>query len=66
MDVSVVIPAYDESPEALAKTIDACLKQTYPVQEVIIVDDGFPNPTQLPKELELKERVHLLRLAKAS
>jgi hyaluronan synthase len=40
MKVSVVIPTYNESPEALSRTINSILSQDYPIYEIIIVDDG--------------------------
>ncbi|WP_221641667.1 glycosyltransferase [Listeria booriae] len=38
--VTVVIPMYNESKEALLKLLEGLQKQTYPVHEIFIVDDG--------------------------
>jgi hyaluronan synthase len=40
MRVSVVIPAYNESPQSLSNTINSILAQDYPIYEIIVVDDG--------------------------
>jgi biofilm PGA synthesis N-glycosyltransferase PgaC len=37
--ISILIPCYNEEV-SLEQTIQACLDQTYPVDEIIIVDDG--------------------------
>ncbi len=37
--ISILIPCYNEEI-SLQQTINACLDQTYPVDEIIIVDDG--------------------------
>ncbi|WP_163653216.1 glycosyltransferase [Listeria sp. PSOL-1] len=42
LKVTVVIPLYNESKEALFKLLVGLEKQTYPVQEIFIVDDGSP------------------------
>ncbi|MGB2591795.1 MAG: glycosyltransferase family 2 protein [Candidatus Acidiferrum sp.] len=46
--VDVVIPVYGERPEALAATLSACLKQTYPLARIYVVDDGRSRPISLP------------------
>ena len=45
MKISAVIPAYN-SAEFLKEAIDSILKQTHPVDEIIIVDDGSTDQTQ--------------------
>ncbi|MEX3713460.1 glycosyltransferase [Cytobacillus horneckiae] len=40
LKVSVVIPSYNEEPEAVVKTIDSIVKQDYPIHEIFVVDDG--------------------------
>jgi len=40
--VDIVIPVYCEKPEALAATLSACQKQTYPIFKIFVIDDGSP------------------------
>ncbi|MBO0469936.1 glycosyltransferase [Enterococcus sp. DIV0242_7C1] len=40
LEVTVVIPVYNESKSALLKLLEGLSKQTYPIKEVFIVDDG--------------------------
>lgn len=60
--VDAVIPVYGERPEALAATLSACLKQTRPLHEVFVVDDGSPAPVVLPEWAQSNAQVRLLRL----
>ena len=41
--VTVVIPVYNESKKAILTLLDGLSKQTYPIKEVFIVDDGSRN-----------------------
>ncbi|CAB50485.1 glycosyltransferase [Pyrococcus abyssi] len=59
--VSVIIPAYNEE-ENIKKAIKAALSQDYPVEEVIVVDDGSEDGTY-EKAKEVKdERVKVIRI----
>ncbi|MCA1060261.1 glycosyltransferase [Rossellomorea aquimaris] len=40
LKVSVVIPSYNEEPQAVLGTIESILKQDYPVHEIFVIDDG--------------------------
>lgn len=41
--VSVVIPSYNESSEAVLKTVQSVMDQDYPIHEIFFVDDGSPD-----------------------
>jgi glycosyltransferase involved in cell wall biosynthesis len=45
MKISAVIPAYNNA-QFLKEAIDSILKQTHPIDEIIIVDDGSTDQTQ--------------------
>ncbi|MGH9742223.1 MAG: glycosyltransferase family 2 protein, partial [Candidatus Acidiferrum sp.] len=60
--VDVIVPVYGERPEALASTLAACLKQTYPVARVYVVDDGSPDAVSLPDWAKTNFQIALLRL----
>jgi len=40
LKVSVVIPSYNEKPEAVLKTVNSILRQDYPIHEIFFIDDG--------------------------
>jgi GT2 family glycosyltransferase len=60
--VDVVIPVYGERSEALAATLSACVKQTYPVNRILVVDDGCPEHVILPDWAQSSAQIRLLRL----
>jgi GT2 family glycosyltransferase len=60
--VDVVIPVFGERSEALAATLSACVKQTYPVNRILVVDDGSPEPVFLPDWAQSSAQIRLLRL----
>jgi len=60
--VDVVIPVYGEHSEALAKTLSACLKQSYPISRIFIVDDGSREAVSLPDWARSLPEICLLRL----
>ncbi len=61
--VDVVIPVYGEREQALTATLSACVKQTYPVNRIVVVDDGSPQPVCLPAWAQTSSQVSLLRLS---
>ena len=56
MKISIVIPAYNEE-KAIESVIDACLKQTYPDFEIIVVDNASTDKTS---ELAQKKKVKVV------
>jgi len=60
--VDIVVPVYGELPEALAATLSACLKQTYRISKIFVVDDGSPEPINLPRWAQSMAQICLLRL----
>ncbi len=61
-EVDVVIPVYGERSEALAATLSACVKQTYPIARIFVVDDGSPEPISLSDWAQSSAQILLLRL----
>lgn len=68
LKVSVVIPNFNESVGSVMKCIDCMLRQTYPVHEIIFVDDGSKDDSaywhlvKFQKEMEAQERPWKTRL----
>jgi len=60
--VDAVIPVHGELPEALAATLSACLKQTYAISKIFVVDDGSPEPINLPRWAQSLSQICILRL----
>ncbi len=60
--VDIVIPVYGEREEALAATLSACIHQTYPINRIIVVDDGSPKAVCPPVGAYASPQVSLLRL----
>jgi len=63
-NVDVVIPVYGEREEALTATLSACIKQTYSINKIIVVDDGSTEAIRLPAWTQASPQVSLLRLSK--
>lgn len=47
LKVSVVIPSFNEHGEVLVETLKSVLNQTYPIEEIFIIDDGSDDQTEL-------------------
>jgi cellulose synthase/poly-beta-1,6-N-acetylglucosamine synthase-like glycosyltransferase len=62
--VDVVMPVFNERPEAIEATLDACLRQTYTISHIFVIDDGSAVPAAIPERLELSGKVSLTRLPK--
>jgi GT2 family glycosyltransferase len=62
----VVIPVYGECPDALAATLSACLEQTYRISTIFVVDDGSPEPINIPHWAQSMPQISLLRLPQNS
>jgi GT2 family glycosyltransferase len=60
--VDIIIPVYGERLEALDATLSACVKQTYPVARIFVVDDGSPTAVSIPDWAQSSPRISLLRL----
>jgi cellulose synthase/poly-beta-1,6-N-acetylglucosamine synthase-like glycosyltransferase len=60
--VDVVLPVFNERPEAIEATLDACLGQTHPVSQIFVIDDGSAVPAAIPKSIESSGKVSLTRL----
>jgi glycosyltransferase involved in cell wall biosynthesis len=59
-NVSVIIPVYN-GERFIRRAVDSILKQTYPVSQIIVVDDGSKDPTREIVEKEYAGRVTLIR-----
>jgi N-acetylglucosaminyltransferase len=60
--VDVVIPIFNERPESLTATLSACIKQTYPISRIFVVDDGSSRAASLPSWALSSNQIVLLRL----
>lgn len=49
--VSAVLPCYNERAEPVIDAIESLLAQTYPLKEIIFVDDGTPSPAKNDEEI---------------
>lgn len=52
--VDVVIPTF-ENYEMLKEAVNSCKEQTYPINKIIIVDDGSSEPIKKSLQLEFKD-----------
>ena len=60
--VDVIIPVFNERPEALVATLSACTKQTRPVNSIYVVDDCSSQPVTLPDWAKSFPYIKLTRL----
>lgn len=60
--VSVIIPVYERNESGVA-AVRSAIMQTNVELEVVIVDDGSPNPFVLPSDLGADPRIRLFRQA---
>ena len=60
--VEIVMPVFNERPEAIEATLEACLKQTHPVSRIFVIDDGSAVPAEIPTQIEATGKVFLIRL----
>jgi cellulose synthase/poly-beta-1,6-N-acetylglucosamine synthase-like glycosyltransferase len=60
--VDVIIPVFNERPEAIEATLDACHNQTYPISHIYLIDDGSAVPASIPQRIESKGKTSLTRL----
>src|SRR3982751_6965527 len=58
--VSVIIPVYN-GERFIRRAVDSILKQTFPVTQIIVVDDGSKDITCEIVETEYRGQVTLLR-----
>ena len=56
------MPVFNERPEAIEATLDACLGQTHPVSQIFVIDDGSAVPAAIPKHIDSEGKVSLTRL----
>jgi cellulose synthase/poly-beta-1,6-N-acetylglucosamine synthase-like glycosyltransferase len=60
--VDVVLPVFNERPETIEATLGACLGQTHPVSQILVIDDGSAVPAAIPKRIQSTGKVSLTRL----
>lgn len=62
LPVEIVMPVFNERPEAIEATLEACLNQTHPVSRIFVVDDGSAVPAEIPTQMQATGKVSLIRL----
>lgn len=55
LKVSVVIPSYNEAPDAVLGTVESILKQDYPIHEIFVIDDGSKDRSAYDAVLKLRD-----------
>lgn len=61
--ISVIIPTY-KSVQTIIKTIDSLLKQTYPIWEIIVIDNASPDQTNKILTTKFGKRIKIFSLEK--
>jgi len=56
MKVSVIIPSYNEKPDAVLGTVQSILDQEYPIHEIFFIDDGSADDSGYQAVLDFKEK----------
>jgi glycosyltransferase involved in cell wall biosynthesis len=52
-DATVIVPTFDR-PAQLRRAVDSALAQTVLASEVVVIDDGSPDPVRLPADPRLR------------
>lgn len=60
--MDVVIPVFNETPEAIEATLNACFGQTHSISRIFVVDDGSDIPAAIPGGYEAGRKIFLVRL----
>ena len=60
IEVSVIIPTYNRR-ELVARAVRSALAQTRPVEEIIVIDDGSTDGTELSLATEFGDRIRYVR-----
>jgi cellulose synthase/poly-beta-1,6-N-acetylglucosamine synthase-like glycosyltransferase len=60
--VDVVIPVFNERPDAIEATLNACLQQSCPISHIFVVDDGSDVPAAVPTRFKAETSISLTRL----
>jgi glycosyltransferase involved in cell wall biosynthesis len=61
--VSIIIPTHRSEPPFLAETLASVISQEWANWEVIVVDDGSPDPEALHKLVSIDPRIGVVRTA---
>ncbi len=61
--ISVIIPTF-KSVKTIIKTIDSLLKQTYPIWEIIVIDNASPDQTNRILKTKFGQKIKIFSLDK--
>jgi GT2 family glycosyltransferase len=61
--ISVIIPTF-KSVKTIIKTIDSLLKQTYPIWEIIVIDNASPDQTNRILKIKFGQKIKIFSLEK--